>query len=487
MYGFDFNIGGNAAKQMQEMYKSANDIRTAAKAMQNQFDVIKLPPLSIPTKNPFRDIMPSVTQSQNTVKVAQLATTNPIIQTQKAVQAATTNPIVQTQKVVQSATPNPIVPKMDLGLEDVQKPIITLKERMGSIVTAALDIQRGFEYMQKPLQNAPERWGVIRQSIVDTLVAAQSGDFKTMFDSIKTGFNESLGFINDFRVSWDFAKQGFQGAKTIFGETFKLFTDNAMRGITTAKTMGLTFLTETLPSLLTFVGRGVLSMGGYIASLMGATGAQTALNVVMAANPIGLIVVGIVAVGAAVYGLITYWDTVKQWLTNFTVFFFKNNPFSWILDVVGVFFPNLKQSVYEVFGKIYEFIDKYFIQPIKFAFGWLIDQANGIATDVNTAISGSINPVVTVAPTVDLSGVKDFNKMELAPKLKMPKTDLGIDKKNKEITGENKQVKNINITINSLISGGFTVVSNTINESEQKIKDVITRVLIDATNQVNYQ
>ncbi len=64
---------------------------------------------------------------------------------------------------------------------------------------------------------------------------------------------------------------------------------------------------------------------------------------------------------------------------------------------------------------------------------------------------------------------------------------LGIDKKNKDISGENRQVKNITITIGSLISGGFTVVSENIQESEQKIKDIITRVLVDATNQVNYQ
>ena len=65
--------------------------------------------------------------------------------------------------------------------------------------------------------------------------------------------------------------------------------------------------------------------------------------------------------------------------------------------------------------------------------------------------------------------------------------NLGIDKKGKEIAGENRQVKNITITIGSLISGGFTVVSENLQESEQKIKDIITRVLVDATNQVNYQ
>jgi hypothetical protein len=65
--------------------------------------------------------------------------------------------------------------------------------------------------------------------------------------------------------------------------------------------------------------------------------------------------------------------------------------------------------------------------------------------------------------------------------------NLGIGKKGKEISGENRQVKNITITIGSLISGGFTVVNNNLKESEQAIRDVITRTLVDATNQVNYQ
>jgi hypothetical protein len=476
MYGFEFNIAGNAAKQMQDMFKSVNDLRASTKAMQSQFDVVKMPPLSIPTKNPFRDIMPSANKENIMGKMNQHLTTlntGPIMKNQATGQS----PIVA-QKV---ATPN-----IAQTIIDAQKPIVTLRERMGTISTAALDIQRGFEYMQMPLQNAPERWGVIRQSIVDTMVAAHSGDFTTMFASITSGFDETLGFINDFRTTWDFAKAGFQGAKTIFGETFKVFSENAMQGINMARTMGVTFLTQTLPSVLKFVGQGVVSMGGYIASLMGATGAQTALNVVMAANPIGLIVTGIVAVGLAVYGLITYWENIKQYMFQFGQFFIQNHPFRWVLDIVDKVFPNLKTAVYETFGKIYEFIDKYFIQPIKFAFGWLIDQAKGITSDVNAAIMQTVTPSVSVTPVID---TKAMDSMKLStPIMKMPKHEpIGVDKKTKEITGEQKQVKYITININSLISGGFSVVSNNLQESEQKIKDVITRVLVDATNQVNYQ
>ncbi|MEJ7658465.1 MAG: hypothetical protein WKG07_01980 [Hymenobacter sp.] len=42
--------------------------------------------------------------------------------------------------------------------------------------------------------------------------------------------------------------------------------------------------------------------------------AQIGLNVAMSANPIGVIVVGLLAVGGAVCGIIEHWDTVKGWL-----------------------------------------------------------------------------------------------------------------------------------------------------------------------------
>jgi len=52
----------------------------------------------------------------------------------------------------------------------------------------------------------------------------------------------------------------------------------------------------------------LVNMIKYVAATQGLTFAQAALNVVMAANPIGLMIIAIVAVIAAVVLVITYWD-----------------------------------------------------------------------------------------------------------------------------------------------------------------------------------
>jgi len=69
------------------------------------------------------------------------------------------------------------------------------------------------------------------------------------------------------------------------------------------------------------VGAGI---AGYVVATKGAlmvtklwTIAQTALNVVLNANPIGLIVAGVAALAAGVYLLIKYWDQVKFHVTDF--------------------------------------------------------------------------------------------------------------------------------------------------------------------------
>ncbi len=65
---------------------------------------------------------------------------------------------------------------------------------------------------------------------------------------------------------------------------------------------------------------------------------------------------------------------------------------------------------------------------------------------------------------------------------------LKLPKQNSDLSKPFVPIKSaIDSASGALISGGFTVVSENIQESEQKIKDIITRVLVDATNQVNYQ
>ena len=384
------------------------------------------------------------------------------------------------------------------ALSDAPTIAKTASERIGEMATAALDVQRAVEYMTYPLEALPERWQNIRAEIVNASVAINQGDWSAAGAAISSGLNEAMGTINDFRTSWTFVKEGFTSAKTIFSETWGLFSQNAMGAISTVKTLGLTFVTQTLPSVLTFVGQGVVSMVGFVASLMGATGAQAALNAVMLANPIGLIVAGIVAIGLAVYGLIHYWEDIKGYLVSFTNFFIQNNPFKWIYDLVGYVFPNFKTAVSETFQSIFGWIDTWFIQPISKVMSWLGDEIKGITNEVNTALvsqsktydelMGKNNsPLAGLSAPLTASGVSDAVGQSAQSLSKKKGSDLGGIGKAQSIEGGGGQIKNINIRIDKLVETVQNNFQSGGQMDERKIREVVTRALVDGVNDFNRQ
>lgn len=375
----------------------------------------------------------------------------------------------------------------------------TASERIGEMATAALDVQRAVEYMTYPIEALPERWQSIRTEIVNAAMAINSGDWSAAGAAISSGINEAMGTVNDFRTSWSFVKEGFTSAKTIFTETWGLFSQNAMGAISTVKTLGLTFVTQTLPAVLTFVGQGVVSLVGFVASLMGATGAQAALNAVMLANPIGLIVAGIVAIGLAVYGLIKYWDDIKGYLVDFTNFFIQNNPFSWIANLVGYVFPNFKTAVVETFQSIFGWIDTYFIQPISKVMSWLGEQISGITNEVNTAIAANSKsydelmgknnaPLPGLSAPLSGSAVSD-SVGNSAQSLGKKRGGGGLDSvgKAQSIEGGGGQIKNINIHIDKLVETVQNNFQSGGQMDERKIREAVTRALVDGVNDFNRQ
>jgi TP901 family phage tail tape measure protein len=87
---------------------------------------------------------------------------------------------------------------------------------------------------------------------------------------------------------------------------------------------------------------GILAVANYVLGLVSATAAQWALNVAMSANPIGLIIAGLVAVAGAVYLIIRHWDTLKVWLLNLGKFFIQMNPFYLMIQGIFKLFPGVE-------------------------------------------------------------------------------------------------------------------------------------------------
>ncbi len=101
---------------------------------------------------------------------------------------------------------------------------------------------------------------------------------------------------------------------------------------------------------------GVTGLPAMVAGFARATIAQWALNTAMSANPIGAIVLGIMALGTAVYLVIKHWDTVKGWLVNLGKFVLKFNPFALLLEGAKALFPGFDGWLNTFWQKISGFL-----------------------------------------------------------------------------------------------------------------------------------
>lgn len=90
---------------------------------------------------------------------------------------------------------------------------------------------------------------------------------------------------------------------------------------------------------------GAYMLGSFIVGLVSATAAQWGLNVAMYANPIGLIVLGIVAAIGVIVLLVKYWDNIKQAILKFSAWIQKNNPFEWMVTLIDKVFPGFREKI----------------------------------------------------------------------------------------------------------------------------------------------
>lgn len=89
----------------------------------------------------------------------------------------------------------------------------------------------------------------------------------------------------------------------------------------------LMYMQDTAKRVFASMGKYI---GQFITALRTSTVAQWALNIAMNANPIGLIIAGVVALGAAIYLVIKYWDQIKSSISGVS---------DTVLLLVGRFFP----------------------------------------------------------------------------------------------------------------------------------------------------
>jgi TP901 family phage tail tape measure protein len=159
--------------------------------------------------------------------------------------------------------------------------------------------------------------------------------------------------------------------------------------------------------------QAVVSVGSYVGSLIVATAAQLGLNAAMYANPIGIVVLGIVAAVAAIGVLIYYWDEIWSAIKKFTAWVWEHSPFKFLIDVVDNIFPGFKNAMTQLWdwvkAKFTALLDwfKNAWKSIKGFFGFGDDGTNATkeqALAMEAAVNDAVAKPVEVKAIVDTSG-----------------------------------------------------------------------------------
>jgi hypothetical protein len=223
--------------------------------------------------------------------------------------------------------------------------------------------------------------------------------------------------------------------------------------------LGLSFVSASA-SAISFVIRAALGIGGLVTSLGSAILAQLGLNVAMTANPIGLIIVGVAVLSAAFYGLFKFIDNA---------------------------FPNFFSTVKEWFGKAFDFVYNIFIKPIKDFFDFIFnstDQTNQALQAAGAKTGKSEDEMSKYLLDKPNATAFDFAKFKVGAK---ESPDLGIGKKGKGTDVGGNHLKNINVNIQKLVEKIEIRIEKGGTEGYEKVKEMVTRALIDATNDFQYQ
>jgi hypothetical protein len=115
-------------------------------------------------------------------------------------------------------------------------------------------------------------------------------------------------------------------------------------------------------------------------------------NLMLYANPIGLVIAAIVALGAAVVGMIVYWDEIKAYLIGFFDWFVSKVDF--LPGVIGSAFGAAKDSVIGIFTGVKDWFTGFF-DWIGSKFQWIAEWGS----KVKGFFGGGSNAAPALAPS----------------------------------------------------------------------------------------
>lgn len=197
--------------------------------------------------------------------------------------------------------------------------------------------------------------------------------------------------------------------------------------------------------------------------------AQKALNVIMSLNPIGLIVAGIAALTAA---FIYLWNTCDE----FQAFFYG------LWGAMKAIFQNIAQLGIDVFGGLADIIKGVISFDPDSLFSGVDKLKNSFSDFGGKVADGFRKGFDDRMGVLSVKSEVDATKGKILPK-KTTASAAAEGKKAKDIAGNSKPT-NINITINKL-TGIDKVETSTMELSIEKMKKVVTEMILTAVNNAN--
>ena len=147
--------------------------------------------------------------------------------------------------------------------------------------------------------------------------------------------------------------------------------------------------TETLKSGIRIAATALRGIGLFIVNIISATAAQWGFNIAISANPLGLLIIGIMAVIGAIVLVISYWDEIKAAIARFVVWVFENSPFGFLINVVDNIFPGFKDAL----GGLFDWVVNTFTQ--------IADFIKGIWTNIKSWFGFGDDDEATITVTHD--------------------------------------------------------------------------------------
>ena len=349
-------------------------------------------------------------------------------------------------------------------LSDFVKDNATLFQNFGidvsnSIVDNLRNIVPGAAYVFDSLSESLASYGIDLQN---------SGQY---YDNFVAGIDKINNVKNAFGEFYEGTIGGLKNLSPVF-DTFFTNLEGKFGDLVSNKISGMTTGLKSIGSSMLKVGLDALKgIGFMVLSLVDATAAQLGLNLAMTANPIGLIIAGIVGVGVAIYGIVVYWDKIKVVLS--TVFDYLWSPFKMLLDGIKIMFPEFYQTVVDWFTKSFDWI----LSKVM----WIKDAILGIFSTGETK-----DPTADDTQTVNDNMTDDGSSYESDKfKTKAKDKSYGVNKGHtpqSEPKGGN--IKNITINLPNGLVGKMSVVT-TPNERPNKVNDEMQRVLLTLMNDIN--